>query len=311
MATTKTFDQHLAETGQQSKLDDLRRTGQYDAARSQYESGGVSGSPSNFADTVRQAQELQRSVNAPAVESLRSSLPEISKTYETQRQQTTAQIDPLKQRYQSLLDEVKGKAQASVNSQTKITSNELGKRGIVGSSTLAQQEIQNAVEPIRAGERTAITDIGLSQEQGLMSLQNILANLANAETEQKRGVLNSIGQLEAGAGQNAVQLALQQIQSQQQAAAQEQALKQAQQESALAERLYSQVTLPQSQASIANIQSEIAKRGQQSSGMDIQSFLGLFGGGGVSSGSPSIGSNVIELLKNGNVAQALELAYNP
>ncbi len=321
----KTFDQTLAESGRQSTLDELRRTGQYDAAASEYNagrgpyagfgsgfsSGGGGGSSINFQDITKQALEMSKQANAPAVASLSASLPEIGQSFTSARDQVTAQVEPLKERYKNLLDEVTGRAQASENAQTRITSNELGKRGIVGSSTLADQEIQNAVEPIRAGARTAIKDIGLAGEEGQMQLQNMITNLTTSEVEQKRAVQNAIAQLEAGGGQSAISNAIQvlQMQTTQQATQASQELARQQQE--LAQKIYDNISIPESKASIANLNSKT------SSGTDLSSFLSMFGYGGSSSGSSkstgtfSIGSNVINLLKAGNVKDALALAMNP
>lgn len=56
----KTFDQYMAETGRQSELDQLRRTGQYETAKSNYESGSnqsSSYSVPNYADYYNKANQ--------------------------------------------------------------------------------------------------------------------------------------------------------------------------------------------------------------------------------------------------------------
>jgi len=302
-----TFDQYMAETGQQSKLDELRKNFQYDTAKSQYESGGYStpssssSSTGNFQDIVKQSLEMQKQANAPAIQSLQASIPEISQSFATQKQQVEQQIEPLKQRYQSLLADVTGRAKASEEAQTRITSGELGKRGIVGSSTLAQQEIQSAVEPIRSGARGAITEIGLGQEQGLQSLQNTLAGLTTSEVEQKRAVQNAIAQLEAGGGQTAVQNALALLQNQQQQAGASASLDLQKRQQELADKVFEQIQLPESKSLIAN-------RAKESEPSNIMDFLSMFG----VAQTPKTGfANVDSLLAQGRFDEARQLLANP
>lgn len=63
--------------------------------------------------------------------------------------QSSGQSEALNKRYDALIQSIKDRGQQAVNKQTIITSNELGKRGILGSSSLAGQEIQNSTEPVR------------------------------------------------------------------------------------------------------------------------------------------------------------------
>jgi hypothetical protein len=293
----KDFDQYMAESGRQGELDQLRRDFKYDEAKSRYEQGGFgsSGSSSqssyapatNFQDIVKESLRLQQEAAKPAISSLQSSIPEVQQKFATEKQQVQAQVDPLKQRYQNLLSEVKGQAQSSINQQTKITSGELGKRGIVGSSTLAQQEIQNAVQPIQSNLTSATKDIGLSQEESLMGIQNLISSLTGQETEQTRAIQNAIAGLQSGDFSSASSSALSQLQLQQQQAAQQQAAQQAAEEKALAERLYSTIQLPESQASIQNTQSLIADRNKASSGLSLTDFLTQFGIGSAKAATPT------------------------
>jgi len=271
--------------------------------------GFSSPSSTNFQDIVRQSLEMQRQASAPAIASLQASLPEISQRFQSQTQQTQAEIEPLKQRYSNLLNSVLGKAKQSEEAQTRITSGELGKRGIVGSSTLAEQEIQSAVEPIRSGARGAEAEIGLASEQGVQSLQNIISGFATQETEQRRAVKNAIAQLDAGGGQQAVQNALAILQSNQAQAGAQASLELQQKQQELAQKVYDQVTLPTSQANIANVKSTIAERGATAAAGDPFAYLQ----GGFSTGAvQSTGfSNVDSLLAQGKFAEARQLLLNP
>lgn len=322
----KTFDQYMAESGNQSTLDQLRATGKYDSARSQYDSSGSYGnfsspsspSPSssnqgNFQDTVQQAIEMNRKANEPAVQSLQASLPEVSSKFDQQRQQTQAQIEPLKQRYQNLLADVKGQGQVQVNNQTRITNNELGKRGLVGSSTLAQQEIQNAVQPIQGQIATNTKNIGLEQEQGLLALQNILGGLTSQETEAKRAVQNAIAQLQAGAGQAGVQQGLSIYQQNQQNQIAEQARKAQADQLARENALQDQLFPIQLQSAQADLQSKLKANQPGAGGMTIEQLFGMTGGGASAQPSTglSVGRNTASLIAQGKYQDALNLMMNP
>lgn len=147
---------------------------------------------------AKQTMALQQEANKPAMESLQAQLPEISQKYGQARSQLQAQQPSLEQRYSNLLAEIKGKQTADVASQTRITSGELGKRGLVGSSTLAQQELQNAVQPINAQYAGLTNQTGLAQADALRELQNSIANLTPQETADQRAIANAMAQLQAG-----------------------------------------------------------------------------------------------------------------
>lgn len=321
MANGKTFEQTLAETGRQSTLDELRRTGRFEQAKSEFEAGrGQFAAPTSptlstpdFGKTIERAIELQKKAAEPAIAGLRATIPEVQQRFETQRGQVEAQREPLKQRYQNLLADIKGQAKTSEEAQTRITAGELGKRGIVGSSTLAQQQIQQAVEPIRAGARTATKEVGLAQEEGLRNLTNIIANLTGQETSAVRDVTNAIAQLQAGGAQTGISQGLAQEQA---AQSQRFAEEQRARDEALAERLFQQVTLPESQAAIANIQSQIANRVSTGQPLNLEDQFTKFQeslGGGAQTGLGDLGlpPNVQSLVNEGKIDEAINLFLNP
>ena len=269
-----------------------------------------SSTPQNFQDIVKQSLEMNKRANAPVVASMQGSLPEISQKFEQQKKQTSAEIEPLKERYKSLLQSVTSKGKTSEEAQTRITSGELGKRGIVGSSTLAQQEIQNAVEPIRENVRGLTTEIGLGQEEGLRGIQNLISGLTTSEVEQKRAVQNAIAQLEAGGNQTAIQNALAILQNQQSQSGQQASLDLQKQQQALAQKVYENINLPESQANIANVNSTIANRSKESSFPDALTLLSQFGIGQATPAKTGF-SNVDALLAQGKFDEARQLLANP
>ena len=298
----------------------------------------TSGSTFNFEDTIKKALEMQKQAVQPAIQSLQAGIPEIQQRFAQTTQQVQAEIDPLKQRYESLLEEVRQRGTQQEQAQTKVTSQELGKRGLVGSSTLAQQEIQNAVLPIQQATTGTIKDVTLSREEGIRNLQNILSNLPQQETESIRAVQKAIAQLQSEAAQTGIgqgiqvgqfgaqqqlaqqQLAASQAQAQAQQLAQQQQLEMARQEAerqaqqraienALQQRMFEEVTIPSTQYQI----NAPYYKPDSGGGLTAQDFLGIFGGTTQTpQATQTTGfSNVDSLLAQGKFNEARQLLLNP
>lgn len=205
--------------------------------------GNAASGGSNLNSSVANAQQLAQRAVQPAVGALEA---------------TKA---PLQQRYKDLLDSIKGQQQTATNRQTVATSNELAKRGILGESGLAQQEMVNALNPITSEYTSLIKDTGNQQEIDLA------------------GIASQIAGLQSNAGLQGLTLGNQQYQFGQTQNLQQQQLDAQRQQNQLANQLaqmtYKDITLPESRASIANINSQIADRGS-SAGMTAEDFLRLF-----------------------------------
>lgn len=165
--------------------------------------------PVDFNSILQKAQDLQKQNNAPAISSLQAQIPEVQQQYSQLGTNLQAQMDPLKQRYQSLLDQIKGNQQVATNQQTITTNNELGRRGITGSSGLGQQEMTNALLPVTNTYNNLYTQTGAAQNQDINSLNAQIANLVPQQLADTRSITNAIAQLQAGGGQNAINNALQ------------------------------------------------------------------------------------------------------
>jgi len=235
-----------------------------------------SGNTTDYSSILKQQQEASQAAIAPAVEALKSSIPTTQAKYQALSTQASSEIEPLKQRYQTLIDELNAKGTQSEQAQTKVTAGEMGKRGIPLTSTLAQQEITNAVQPITSETASNIKTTGLQQESDLRTISNTLQNLGLSENEAVNAINTAIAQTQSGAGSDAISNALSLYQTN--TAASETAANQA-----LQNLIYKNVTLPSSTANIANIQSEIANRNNNSSENDWMSealkiILGQGGG---------------------------------
>uniref|UniRef100_A0A6M3KU32 Uncharacterized protein n=1 Tax=viral metagenome TaxID=1070528 RepID=A0A6M3KU32_9ZZZZ len=153
------------------------------------------------AQTIQAAIDALKKANEPAVASYQARIPEVQSAYTQARSQLQASQPSLEQKYQNLLDKIKGQQTADVAAQTNITAGELGKRGLTGSSTLAQQEIQNAISPLNVKYTGLTQETGLAQTDAMRELQNQIANLTPQEQADIFSINQAIGQLQSGAGQ--------------------------------------------------------------------------------------------------------------
>lgn len=169
------------------KRDTYYNVDQWNARQASKSSGGGSSSKSSNSDLIEKAIKLNREAVKPAISSYQASLPEVANKYNSQR-------DTLSQKYDSLLASIKGNQTTAENRQTVATNNELGKRGILGSSGLAQQELVNAVNPITAQYT------GLYSDAALQKIADINATYTN-QTAEERAIKNAIAALQSGAGQ--------------------------------------------------------------------------------------------------------------
>lgn len=166
-----------------------------------YSSGGSSfgGSSVNYDDIIKKSIEAQREASKPAISSLQASMPEVQQKYATERTRLTNSKQPLQDRYSNLISSIKSQGEQDVNNQTRITNNELGKRGLVSSSTLAQQEVQNATSPLRQKYAGLEKDAGIAQEADLRAIDDQITGLTPQETADLRAIQNTIAQMESGA----------------------------------------------------------------------------------------------------------------
>ena len=167
-------------------------------------SGGSMGSGASWEDTVKKAIEMQQQAAQPAIAQYQSTIPSIQSNYEAQKANVTAQQQTLQDRYKTLLDSITQNKTQAVNQQTVITSNELGKRGLLPSSTLAQQEVANAVNPINQNYENQTASANNDETSGLQSLQSLLTQLTGSESNDVNSVNNAIAQLQSGAATNGI-----------------------------------------------------------------------------------------------------------
>jgi hypothetical protein len=233
-------------------------------------SSGSSGGGSSYQDFLNQQNQAQKDAIQPAIASLQATVAPTQAGYQQQVSQKQADIAPLTQRYQDLINTIKNQGQQQVNQQTVVTAGELGKRGIEGSSTLAGQTIQNAVQPIQQNTQGLTNQTGMSQQADIKAINDAIAQLQTQSNLVPTTVGNQIAQLQSGAGQTAIQQALQGYQfGQQQQTTQQQnaatnALAQAQLNATTSQNAIADAIARQNaNTSSANSASQIALNAQQ------------------------------------------------
>lgn len=252
----------------------LSTTGQFQ----QFAAGAPSGA-GGAVDPIAQAQKLldfQRQANQPAISSLQASIPETEQRFAAEQTRLGGEKEPLKQRYQSIIDELTRREGVDVTAAQRRTGQEFGYRGIPASSTLFLDELQRAESPIRQAYGGQIKDVGFEREAGLRGIDQLLAQLAGQSTEAKRTIQNAIAQLQSGQPGEAIQGAMQilQLQQQQQQFGQEQVL--ARQQQALAERELTEYKIP---SLAAKEESPYTKLGEGESLFDLRTLQKILYGG--------------------------------
>ncbi len=161
--------------------------------------GGASGGGaiSTTGGIVDQAKELARFTaeqNKPVIASI-----------EAQRQ-------PLIDRYQALLDQIKGNQATAEQRQSIATSQEFGKRGIPLSSGMYNEALTEKLNPITSQYTNLYKETGAGREQDLLSLSREIASLQSGNPAQAINQSLQFGQYQQGAQSLAAQIAYQQQQ---------------------------------------------------------------------------------------------------
>lgn len=186
----------------QGILSDPGQVARYEREYAGSTGGSTSGGGGDLASLAAQTLKLQQEATRPAVESLQAGIPELRTNISTRQGQLSAQKTPLEQKYDQLLNSLVGQ-------QSTATSREFGRRGIPLSSGLFDTTLLEQTQPTR--ER-----VGTEKLSALQELENAITNLGLTGVSQERDILNTIAQLQAGGGSNAITQAMSLLEQQQQ-----------------------------------------------------------------------------------------------
>lgn len=166
--------------------------------RSVVENGTVSARQAAKAAADRQAA-IQ-----PAIKSYQDTIPEINSAYDTEAARLQGEQQPLKDRYQILLDSLKTQKTGDISAQTRITNSELAKRGITNDSTFAQQELFNTTNPINERYSNIERTTNLDESDALRAISDAITGLVPKRTADLRSITQAIADLQAGTGNQSV-----------------------------------------------------------------------------------------------------------
>lgn len=194
----KSFDQYLAETGRQSELDDLRRTGKYDSAKSAYEGGSYGSGGSGFGSILDQVKNSVMGALNPVIDQIKGQAPKVTEAYRGAKNTLETQKSSLAGKYQQLLTDIKNSGLRQTEGTTKTVNNELARRGITSDSTAAQQELTSNLAPIEDATLSRTSQATTLQGEEENALANAIAQLSISEQEAQTGLLDRVANLLSG-----------------------------------------------------------------------------------------------------------------
>lgn len=186
----------------------IQETRYQELMRQQGSSGSGGGGGMDYAAIAREQMKLMQEANQPAIQSLQASIPETQQKYAAESAQLKAQQEPLDKRYQNLLSEVTRQQGIQTSAEQTATSREFGRRGISLQSGIFDQTLNERLKPISEWAGGQTTQIGLSREDALRQLQNLIQNTELSGMDAVRGIQNAIAQLQAGGAQSGITNAL-------------------------------------------------------------------------------------------------------
>ena len=154
-------------------------------------------------------QQQRMAAIEPALQSLRASKPEVSKIYETRQGQLEAEKQPLIDRYSNLIADLTGREKKQLGEQGKALSGLYSMRGIDLQSPAYLQDLAGKQGDITQAYGVQRKDVGLGQEADLRDLSNQVTNLSVQKDTALRDVEQQIANLMSGAGNQAINDALQ------------------------------------------------------------------------------------------------------
>jgi hypothetical protein len=195
----KGWDQNSARadfnaTGGQNKAGYQELVGGGSSSSNNYSSSSSGSGSFNIIDYAKQLLGFQQEANQPAIQSLQAGIPEVQNKISTEQTRLEGEKVPLTARYEQLLKDVTSRTEMA-------TAQEFGRRGIPTTSGLLDKTLAEKISP--ETER-----IGLAKNADISALDKQISDLTGVGIDKVREIQNTIAQLQAGAGQNAVSGAL-------------------------------------------------------------------------------------------------------
>ena len=185
--------------------------------------GGGGGGAPDYTQIAQQMLQMRQQANEPAIASLRATIPTTQAGYAQKETALTGQREPLKQRYQSILDELTRRETRETEATSTRLSREFGQRGIPLSSGYFGQDLAQAQRPTQEFYAGQLKDVGLGQAESERSLESLISGLPIEREAATNQINQAIAQLQAGGAGESITNALslfQQMQADKQNSAQ-------------------------------------------------------------------------------------------
>ena len=134
---------------------------------------------------------------APVEQALAASKPITEQAYAERERQLTGEKQPLMDRYQSIIDDLKGRETKETATQGRVLSQEYGKRGIPISSTAYGQDLAGKTGDISQFYGGQIKDVGFERENKLRTISNYLSELPIERARDLNQIDQRIAELKA------------------------------------------------------------------------------------------------------------------
>ena len=196
---TANIPEHYANSGESQALSSIFGSGVSSDVRAQ-----------------QQAATARTAAIAPAVASYQERIPQITQGFDVERQRLQGEVTPIKQRYQTVLDELKRRETKETGRESETLSREYGKRGVPLSSGIFDQNLNRNLGDISQFYGIQQREAEATQEESLRNITNLVNQLRPQEETAKFNITNALAQLQAGAGNASIEDAFRQIQFQEQ-----------------------------------------------------------------------------------------------
>lgn len=210
----------MSETGQQSTLDELRKTFKYDSAKAQYEqqgyygSGGkaqssgtgygdTTGSSVNYNDLYNKIYSNLSSSLGTATAALSNLSSSLGTAYANKSTTLQGELGTITNQYDQLLSQITAQGTANEATQAKTTNAELAKRGITSDSTAAQNELAAALGTIKQTTNANLLSANSARSSAINTIAEAIANIPIEQTSAQGSISSAIASLLANASSSA------------------------------------------------------------------------------------------------------------
>lgn len=182
-----------------------------DSPSSGYSSSGGGYTPPDYNAIAQSQLKMQEDLNRPSIQAYEAQKPLIQQGYQNKATQLEGEKAPLKQRYQTILDELSRREGQEKSSEQSRLAKEYSRRGIPLSSGDYEAASSAALRPINEYYTGQQTNTRLSEEDSLRDITNALLDIPITSLKEQNLVDQAIATLRSNYGQNASTNALSQF----------------------------------------------------------------------------------------------------